>query len=113
MWERGRRHPGRQEQGSALSGGTKLYAYHEPKAERPEAGRASSGQNAGLSYPELSLFIARLPWTTHSKQAAYLADRTEDSFEKIAAQTGISKHRLMERVVLYNRAELDACLMDR
>jgi hypothetical protein len=52
-------------------------------------------------------------WMDSKQAAAYLADRTEDSFEKISAKTDIPKHRLTERVILYNRAELDAWLMGR
>lgn len=42
-----------------------------------------------------------------------LAGRTEDSFEKIVVKTDILKHRLTERVILSNQAELDAWLMER
>ena len=52
-------------------------------------------------------------WMDSKQAAAYLAGRTEDSFEKIVAKTDIPKHRLTERVILYNRAELDAWLMGR
>lgn len=52
-------------------------------------------------------------WMDSKQAAAYLAGRTEDSFEKISAKTDIPKHRLTERVILYNRAELDAWLMSR
>ncbi len=52
-------------------------------------------------------------WMDSKQAAAYLAGRTEDSFEKIVAKTDIPKHRLTERVILYNRAELDAWLMNR
>ncbi len=52
-------------------------------------------------------------WMDSKQAAAYLAGRTEDSFEKIVAKTDIPKHRLTERVILYNRAELDAWLMSR
>lgn len=52
-------------------------------------------------------------WMDSKQAAAYLAGRTEDSFEKIAAKTDIPKHRLTERVILYNRAELDAWLLNR
>lgn len=52
-------------------------------------------------------------WLDSKQAAAYLACRTDDSFEKIAARTDIPKHRLTERVILYNRAELDAWLMGR
>lgn len=52
-------------------------------------------------------------WMDSKQAAAYLANRTEDSFEKIAAKTDIPKHRLTERVILYNRAELDAWLLSR
>ncbi len=52
-------------------------------------------------------------WMDSKQAAAYLAGRTEDSFEKISAKTDIPKHRLTERVILYNRAELVAWLMGR
>lgn len=52
-------------------------------------------------------------WMDSKQAAAYLAGRTEDSFEKISTKTDIPKHRLTERVILYNRAELDAWLMGR
>lgn len=52
-------------------------------------------------------------WMDSKQAAAYLADRIEDSFDKIVAKTDIPKHRLTERVFLYNRAELDAWLMSR
>ncbi len=52
-------------------------------------------------------------WMDSKQAAAYLAGRTEDSFEKIVTKTDIHKHRLTERVILYNRAELDAWLMGR
>lgn len=52
-------------------------------------------------------------WMDSKQAAVYLAGRTEDSFEKISARTDIPKHRLTERVILYNRAELDAWLMSR
>ncbi|SMC07654.1 hypothetical protein SAMN00767673_2522 [Rubrobacter radiotolerans DSM 5868] len=51
-----------------------------------------------------------LGWT-RSRLTAYLAGRTEDSFEKVSDKTDIPKHRLMERVTLYNWTELDAWLM--
>lgn len=52
-------------------------------------------------------------WMDSKQAAAYLAGRTENSFEKISTKTDIPKHRLTERVILYNRAELDARLMSR
>lgn len=51
------------------------------------------------------------PIETYSVIVDY--DEAEDSFEKIVAKTDIPKHRLTERVILYNRAELDAWLMGR
>jgi hypothetical protein len=43
--------------------------------------------------------------------AAYLADRSRDSFDKVAPS--LPKHYLTERRPLYNRREIDEWLMGR
>lgn len=51
-------------------------------------------------------------WMDHEQAAAYL-NRTPGAFKELVRTEGIPKHYLSERGILYNRAELDAWLMDR
>ena len=44
--------------------------------------------------------------------AAYLK-RTPQAFQKIMAKGEIPKHYVTERVILFNRKELDECLLGR
>jgi hypothetical protein len=50
-------------------------------------------------------------WMDAEQAAAYLADRSRDSFDKVAPS--LPKHYLTERRPLYNRRELDEWLMGR
>ena len=50
-------------------------------------------------------------WMDRQQVAAYLANRTKDSFDRIASE--IPRHRLSEQRYLYNRAEVDEWLMSR
>ena len=50
-------------------------------------------------------------WVDREGIRAHLARRTEDQFEKIAAE--VPKHYLSERVALYNILEVDEWLMSR
>ena len=51
-------------------------------------------------------------WMDHEQAAAYL-NRTPGAFKELVRTEGIPKHYLSERGILYNRAELDAWLMER
>lgn len=50
-------------------------------------------------------------WMDAEQAAAYLADRSRDSFDKVAPV--LPKHYLTERRPLYNRREIDEWLMSR
>ncbi len=50
-------------------------------------------------------------WMDAEQVAAYLADRSRDSFDKVAPS--LPKHYLTERRPLYNRREIDEWLMSR
>ena len=50
-------------------------------------------------------------WMDAEQAAAYLADRSRDSFDKVAPS--LPKHYLTERRPLYNRREIDEWLMSR
>jgi hypothetical protein len=50
-------------------------------------------------------------WMDAEQTAAYLADRSRDSFDKVAPS--LPKHYLTERRPLYNRREIDEWLMGR
>lgn len=50
-------------------------------------------------------------WMDAEQTAAYLADRSRDSFDKVAPM--LPKHYLTERRPLYNRREIDEWLMSR
>jgi hypothetical protein len=50
-------------------------------------------------------------WMDAEQAAAYLADRSRDSFDKVAPS--LPKHYLTERRPLYNRREIDEWLMGR
>lgn len=50
-------------------------------------------------------------WMDAEQAAAYLADRSRDSFDKVAPS--LPKHYLTERRPLYNRREIDDWLMSR
>jgi len=50
-------------------------------------------------------------WMDAEQTAAYLADRSRDSFDKVAPS--LPKHYLTERRPLYNRREIDEWLMSR
>lgn len=50
-------------------------------------------------------------WMDAEQAAAYLADRSKDSFDKVAPS--LPKHYLTERRPLYNRREIDEWLMGR
>lgn len=50
-------------------------------------------------------------WMDAEQAAAYLADRSRDSFDKVAPY--LPKHYLTERRPLYNRREIDEWLMGR
>ena len=50
-------------------------------------------------------------WMDAEQAAAYLADRSRDSFDKVAPL--LPKHYLTERRPLYNRREIDEWLMSR
>jgi len=50
-------------------------------------------------------------WMDADQAAAYLADRSRDSFDKVAPS--LPKHYLTERRPLYNRREIDEWLMGR
>ena len=50
-------------------------------------------------------------WMDAEQTAAYLADRSRDSFDKVAPM--LPKHCLTERRPLYNRREIDEWLMSR
>ena len=50
-------------------------------------------------------------WMDAEQAAAYLADRSKDSFDKVAPM--LPKHYLTERRPLYNRREIDEWLMSR
>jgi hypothetical protein len=50
-------------------------------------------------------------WMDAKQAAAYLADRSRDSFDKVAPS--LPKHYLTERRPLYNRREIDEWLMSR
>lgn len=52
-------------------------------------------------------------WMTAEQSAAYLGCSSVGAFEKIAAREGIPRHYLSGRKPLYNRAEIDAWLMER
>jgi len=52
-------------------------------------------------------------WMTGVQAAQYLGCESVKAFEKIAAREGIPKHYLSARTPRYNRAELDAWLMNR
>jgi hypothetical protein len=51
-------------------------------------------------------------WMDHDQAAAYL-NRTPGAFKELVRTEGVPRHHLSERGILYNRAELDAWLMDR
>ena len=50
-------------------------------------------------------------WMDAEQAAAYLADKSRDSFDKVAPL--LPKHYLTERRPLYNRREIDKWLMGR
>jgi len=50
-------------------------------------------------------------WMDAEQTAAYLADRSRNSFDKVAPS--LPKHYLTERRPLYNRREIDEWLMGR
>ncbi len=50
-------------------------------------------------------------WMDAEQTAAYLADRSRDSFDKVAPL--LPKHYLTERRPLYNRREIDEWLLGR
>lgn len=50
-------------------------------------------------------------WMDAEQAAVYLADRSRDSFDKVAPY--LPKHYLTERRALYNRREIDEWLMNR
>jgi hypothetical protein len=52
-------------------------------------------------------------WMTPQQAAKYLGCESVKAFDKIASREGIPKHYLSARAPRYNRAELDAWLMDR
>src|ERR687889_326499 len=52
-------------------------------------------------------------WMTAEQAATYLGCESVKAFEKIASREGIPKHYLSARAPRYNRAELDAWLMER
>jgi hypothetical protein len=52
-------------------------------------------------------------WMTAKQAAAYLGCESVKGFEKIASREGIPKHYLSARAPRYNRAELDAWLIER
>ena len=51
-------------------------------------------------------------WMDHEQAAAYF-NRTPGAFKELVRTEGVPKHYLSERGILYNRAELDAWLMER
>lgn len=51
-------------------------------------------------------------WMNHDQAAAYL-NRTPGAFRELVRTEGVPRHYLSERGILYNRAELDAWLMER
>jgi hypothetical protein len=52
-------------------------------------------------------------WMTAEQAAKHLGCESVKAFEKIASREGLPKHYLSARVPRYNRAELDAWLMNR
>ena len=52
-------------------------------------------------------------WMTAQQAAAYLGYESVQAFEKVVAREGVPRHYVSGRKPLYNRAELDAWLMDR
>jgi hypothetical protein len=52
-------------------------------------------------------------WMTSEQASAYLGCESVKAFEKIAAREDIPKHYLSARAPRYNRAELDAWLLER
>jgi hypothetical protein len=57
--------------------------------------------------------IRTAEWMTAEQSAKHLGCESVRAFEKIASREGIPKHYLSTRAPRYNRAELDAWLMDR
>jgi hypothetical protein len=57
--------------------------------------------------------ITASEWMTAEQAAKHLGCESVKAFEKIAAREGIPRHYLSTRAPRYNRAELDAWLMDR
>lgn len=55
--------------------------------------------------------LRSVEWMDAEQLAAYLADRSRDSFDKVAPS--LPKHYLTERRPLYNRREIDEWLMSR
>ena len=52
-------------------------------------------------------------WMTMEQAAKYLGCVSVEAFQKVAAREGIPRHYLSARAPRYNRAELDAWLMNR
>ena len=52
-------------------------------------------------------------WMTAEQAAQYLGCESVRAFEKIVSREGIPKHYLSARAPRYNRAELDAWLLER
>lgn len=50
---------------------------------------------------------------TAEQAAAYLGFKSVQAFEKVVAREGVPRHYVSGRRPLYNRAELDAWLMER
>ncbi len=52
-------------------------------------------------------------WMTSEQAATYLGCGSVGAFEKVVAREGVPKYYLSDRAPRYNRAELDAWMMDR
>ena len=52
-------------------------------------------------------------WMDSEQAAAHVGAKSPEAFEKIALKEGIPRHKLSQRLILYNRDELDQWLMDR
>jgi hypothetical protein len=57
--------------------------------------------------------IQAAEWMTAEQTARHLGCESAKAFEKIASREGIPKHYLSARAPRYNRAELDAWLLER
>jgi hypothetical protein len=78
------------------------------------AGVAAQLSTAAESLAETAAVLHKIRpglWVDREGIRAHLARRTEDQFEKIAAE--VPKHYLSERVALYNVLEVDEWLIGR